>query len=309
MDSLSPSFSFAILIATRNRPESLDVLLGSIRNLVLRPEVLIVVSSGKDVSHITAKHHQLKIKHQHILERGQIRQKMIGVSEIPNKIHWVLFLDDDLVLEPTATLNLLKFLSTNPDKSSIIGLGLADSIRNNAKQPRFQFRSKFGTVSKSGKNYDYTFSKVPIQTSWLNGASMWRRDHASKYFFEYLESHYSICEDLIFSYSRSKFGNLYFIPEARFQFQSNIERMVDHLETFKARAYWKFYFVSTQPDLSVPLFLANQILASFLFAFRGSLRPWRIIHKLKFAFSILLDLVLSYIRKQNLTELMNARKI
>jgi glycosyltransferase involved in cell wall biosynthesis len=309
MNSHSKRLSFAILVATRNRPDALDRLLDSIHELVIRPEVLVIVSSGMDVTHIIEKHHKLAIKHKHILERGQIRQKILGISVIPKKVDWVLFLDDDLVLEPTATLNLFGFLSNNQDAFSAIGLGLSDASKNNTKRSRLSAISKAGKVSKSGKNFDYMFSRVPIQTSWLNGASMWRRDHVDNYFFEYLESPYSICEDLIFSYSRSKYGNLYFIPEARFNFQSHVKPVVNNFEIFRARAYWKYYFVSINPDLSVFLFLINQLLATFAFVIRGNVKTQMIPYKLKFSLVILLDLIISYLKRRNPHELMKLRKV
>jgi hypothetical protein len=228
---------------------------------------------------------------------------------IPKKVDWVLFLDDDLVLEPTATLNLFSFLSNNKDASSVIGLGLSDASKNNTKLPKLRIRSKAGTVSKSGKNFDYMFSGVPIQTSWLNGASMWRRSHVDKYFFEYLESPYSICEDLIFSYSRSKYGNLYFIPEARFNFQIHVKPVVNNFEIFRARAYWKYYFVSLNPELSVFLFLVNQLVSTFAFAIKGNAKSKMIPRKLKFSLLILLDLIISYLKSTNPLELMKLRKV
>lgn len=309
MYSHSARFSFAILVATRNRPDALDSLLGSIHELMLLPEALVIVSSGMDVTHIIEKHHKLSIKHKHTLERGQIRQKMLGISMIPKDVDWVLFLDDDLVLEPPATLNLFSFLSRNEDAYSAIGLGLSDASKNNTKRPRSPIRSKAGTVSRSGKNFDYTSSRVPIQTSWLNGASMWRRSHVDKYYFDYLESPYSICEDLIFSYSRSKYGNLYFIPEARFNFQSHVKPVVDNFEIFRARAYWTYYFVSINPDLSVFLFLVNQFVSTFAFVIRGNANSKMIPLKLKFSLLILLDLIISYLKKRNLFELMKLRKV
>lgn len=309
INSHSTRFSFAILVATRNRPDALDSLLDSIHELVLPPEALVIVSSGMDVTHIIEKHHKLSIKHKHILERGQIRQKMLGITMIPKKVDWVLFLDDDLVLEPTATLNLFSFLSSNEDASSAIGLGLADGSKNNTKRPRLPIRSKAGTVSKSGKNFDYMSSRVPIQTSWLNGASMWRRSLVDTYFFDYLESPYSICEDLIFSYSRSKCGNLYFIPEARFNFQSHVKPSVNNFEIFRARAYWKYYFVSINSDLSVFFFLINQLVSTLAFVTRDNVKPKMIPLKLKFALPILLDLIISFLKNRDPLELMKLRKV
>ena len=145
--------------------------------------MLVIVSSGMDISHIIKRHQELSVKHKHISERGQIRQKMLGISEIAKDIDLVLFLDDDLILEPSSTANLFRFLLSHKNATSVIGLGLADGSRIDTKRLNFFFNVKAGTVSKSGKNFDYTSSNVPILTSWLNGASMWRRNQVDQYFF------------------------------------------------------------------------------------------------------------------------------
>ncbi len=309
MNSHSEQLSFVVLIATRNRPTALDTLLNSINALELPPKMLIIVSSGMDISHIIEKHQELSVKHAHISERGQIRQKMFGITQIPNDVDWVLFLDDDLVLEPSSTVSLLKFLASHKDATSVIGLGLADSSRIETKKPCFFSKVKAGTVSKSGKNFDYMSSRVPIQTSWLNGASMWRRDQVDKYFFEYLDSNYSICEDLIFSYSRSKSGSMYFVPDARFNFQSNVMPTVNDFEIFRARAYWKYYFVSINSDLSVFLFLISHAISTLAFLKKGDTKPRSILQKLRFAIPILQDLVLSFLKIRDPLELMKMRKV
>ncbi len=309
MKSHSMRFSFAILIATRNRPAALGTLLNSIYELELPPKMLVIVSSGMDISHIIEKHQEIPIRHKHIHGRGQIRQKMLGISEIPMDVDWVLFLDDDLVLEPPSTLNLFKFLSNHEEPPSVIGLGLADGSRMESNWLRFSFKDKAGAVSKSGKNFNYMSSSVPIRTSWLNGASMWRRDQVDKYFFEYLDSNYSICEDLIFSYSRSKSGSLYFIPNARFNFQNDVKPTVNDFETFRARAYWKYYFVSSNPDLSVLLFLISQMVSTLAFVTKRDIRSKSILFKLKFTIPILCDLILAFIKNHEPLELMKLRKV
>ena len=309
MNSHSKQLSFAILIATRNRPAALDALLNSITALELPPKMLLIVSSGMDISHIIKMHQELSVKHKHISERGQIRQKMLGISEIAKDIDWVLFLDDDLILEPSSTANLFRFLSSHKNATSVIGLGLADGSRIDTKRLDFFFNVKAGTVSKSGKNFDYMSSNVPIQTSWLNGASMWRRNQVDQYFFEYLDSNYSICEDLIFSYARSKSGSLYFIPEAKFNFQSNVKATVNDFETFRARAYWKYYFVSINSDLSVFLFLMSQVVSTLAFVKRGDIKPKSILLKLKFSIPILYDLILSSLKRKEPLELLKLREV
>ena len=66
--------TYAVLIATRNRPEQLSRLLDSISQLEVAPDLVVVVSSGDSITNTIESQNDLKILHEHIAEYGQIRQ-------------------------------------------------------------------------------------------------------------------------------------------------------------------------------------------------------------------------------------------
>jgi GT2 family glycosyltransferase len=300
--------TFAILIATRNRPRELHKLLSSITQLLVGPSLVVIVSSGEDISSSLVGRYSLNIIHKHILDYGQIRQKMIGISEIPREIDWVLFLDDDLILDRTTTKELLNFLRVN-NNDDIIGLGLSDSSVVKQKKQILRIGPRLGAVSISGHNNNYMQSEIPVATSWLNGASMWKRSKLDYYKFEYLDARYSICEDLIYSYAMSKLGTLYYVPAAKFHFQVDSQNHSSEIQVFRARAYWKFYFVSMFPELSKSLFLLHTLPATIAFTLKRQTSTNSLFERFQVGFTVYFDLVTSYITRRDPLDLLKQREI
>ena len=94
---------FSILIATKDRPGSMRNLLRSVAQSTVRPKSIVVVSSGCPIDDVISEFNEsLKIDYFHSEMMGQVNQKKLGISRIQKEIPWVLFLDDDLLLEPKA---------------------------------------------------------------------------------------------------------------------------------------------------------------------------------------------------------------
>jgi len=304
---------FAVLIATRNRPKELCNLLDSIVDSLMRPIEIVVVSSGVDIADILDEFNQLPISHIHIEGYGQIRQKSIGLDFIGEKCDWVLFLDDDLRITPTTVSELFENLKILEKDFKVLGLGVGE---NKSKVITYQKKilsklrePKWGKVSRSGNNFDYQYSQENIPTSWLNGASMWNKEALKYYKFEYLDAKYSICEDLIFSYQVSKFGKLFFIPSAKFEFQRDANPLTDEYGAFKANAYWRLCFVLSNSELSKTLFVLTQGIRGVKFAFRltKNFREWKI--KIRFGFGITVDCIKLLFGKLETNEILRSRGI
>ena len=91
--------NFAVLIATRNRPEQLNTLLLSLRRSAKRINQVTIVSSGINVSEVVNSHQTfIPINHFHSEISGQIAQKIKGIELIPSNTEWVMFLDDDVIM-------------------------------------------------------------------------------------------------------------------------------------------------------------------------------------------------------------------
>ena len=255
----------AVLIATRNRPQNLLRALESIAESSSVPAVVIVISSGNDIAQIiNSSNWPFLIIHEHILGHGQIRQKQAGIALIPEYIRWTLFMDDDILLDSQAITNALRKIQNSSEPILGIGFGSHSQKRSLGFRSRLGWK-KFGKVTSDGRNLDYTFSKKSIPTEWLNGISMWDKSILYQYNFPYLDSKYSICEDLIFSYTISRIGKIVYDPSCQFSFQFDEPKLVNSFDGFRANAYWRLYFVLSNPLLSEQRYLLVQLYRTLRF--------------------------------------------
>ena len=155
------------------------------------------------------------------------------------------------------------------DSSKIIGVGFAVPPTTRtlvAKNVTLRIAKAFnigngnlGKVLKSGHANSYLQSKAVIETEWLNGASMWRHFTLPTYGHGMPSTPYAACEDLIFSYPLRKVGRLIYCPLARLDFQEEEKSNFDSARVLEAASFWRFYFVKSNPELSVSRFLLSQI--------------------------------------------------
>jgi glycosyltransferase involved in cell wall biosynthesis len=268
--------NFAVLIPTRNRPEKVAKLLSSIASSNRKPHQVIIVASGDDIwPTIAYFSNSLPITYKHTTSRGQIAQKKIGISLMIPTAEWCLFLDDDLLLTPNTLDNAFEVVSSNTT-SEVIGVGLSLPSTTRARNANWILRitadifgiksNPPGTVFRNGHASSYLEQEKVVQTQWLNGASLWKSEYLATYGKGLPSTGYAACEDLIFSYPLSKLGKLIYAPNAKLQFQENELSDFDSVGVMEAAAYWRFYFVCTNKELSKLLFSFSQIGRS-LFAF------------------------------------------
>ena len=87
--------NLALIICTRNRPQMLSVLLDSIELSETKPNSVVVVSSGDDISKVIQAHqNSLQLRHHHTSKIGQSNQKLIAIQMLDQHTNWVFFLDD-----------------------------------------------------------------------------------------------------------------------------------------------------------------------------------------------------------------------
>lgn len=309
---------FGVLIATRNRPTNLEALLNSLIKSTTKFKQIVVVSSGVPIEETLIPFVKvLPISHAHLEEKGQIRQKMHGVKMLQSNLDWVVFLDDDVLLERNAITNVIRTLEKQQDKSSIIGIGLSDKDFKPSRQSILKkiFSLVFltntdrrGAVLRNGQNNDYMGSGTALRTSWLNGAAIWRRQAAETYGIPFLNAKYSICEDLIFSYPFSKHGVLLFDPSSCFSFQQNQDIVQSTKEGFQALTYWRLYFVLTNRELSKSLFLWSQIGRTINYIYTKNGNSDGVIQRVFYGFKILFDVVSLIINKVPPVEILELRQ-
>ena len=269
--------SFSILIPTRNRPNELSMLLRSVQKSTRLPKQVVVIASGQNVAHILDEFSKsLEITYLHTEVTGQIAQKRLGVELVSKEVDWCLFLDDDLILGESA-LDLALSAARSYEKRDIVGIGLSlpplSRVLNVSKVNKkllglFKLSSsRPGEVLSSGHATSYLQETSVTETQWLNGASMWKLEHAKNYGIDLPSTPYAACEDLIFSYPLSKQGTLIYVPESKLRFQESQLSDFDSLEVLRAASYWRYYFISKNQELSFRWFILSQIVRS-LYAIR-----------------------------------------
>ena len=240
--------NIGILIATRNRKKSIENLLTSLDGDQVSE--IVISASGEDLT-ATVHRFSKNLPVKYVLgEAGQIRQKLIGISILSEDLDWVIFSDDDLEFNEIFLNSLVKKLEELP--SDVIGVGLNLQVSDRPKQNdmhrilRRIFRIQVGrpgSVNSNGECIEYLLSKTPIQTEWLNGASVWRRKIVQEYFSVFPETRYAAYEDASFSYFASRKGTLFYYPELKIKYSGASAPTLMSSPIFLSVNYWKLLFV------------------------------------------------------------------
>ena len=309
---------YGVLVATRNRPESLAKLLESLLVSSIRPTQIVIASSGNQITEVINNFRgKLPITHLHIEGKGQIRQKMAGIKLLLPVLDWVAFLDDDVILDSRAIENMSRTMLNFPNYPNLVGVCFSASnwtpapttVLDNIFAKIFGVSTKRkGVVLQNGQNSNYIGAESVIQTSWLNGASMWRKKNVDNYNFPFLNASYSVCEDLIYSYQESKNGILIYDPNSHFAFQNNIQPSQLSIDAFSALTYWRMYFVLTNSELSINLFLWAQIgrTLNYTLSTKGSFENR--LEAARDSFLILIDVFALAIKKVSPIEILEMRQ-
>ena len=273
-----PVARIAILIPTRNRPFHITNLLQSVTESTQKPEEIIVISSGNDISNEIARFSNLlPISHRHIEGRGQILQKKIGIQMISDQIDWVLFLDDDLLLQRESLQTLTATLDNLKNEYIGVGLNLVVDLKKQRTDNGGYFRKARslinlyapGQISRGGQNINYMQSKVCLETKWLNGASAWRAQVAKLYNAPLLTGKYAVYEDVLFSTSMRKHGKLMFNPNIILEHQNLFTNDVSTPNIFFSSSFWRLYFIRTNQECNRISFFLHQVRLSISFLVRN----------------------------------------
>lgn len=107
-----PNIQFSLIICTYQRPKAILVLLESVLKQTLLPDEIIIVDGSVDdatESSISPMLASLPIVYTRVLpdQRGLTRQRNVGVGMTDSSSEVLVFLDDDVVLEPDFLQQLL----------------------------------------------------------------------------------------------------------------------------------------------------------------------------------------------------------
>ena len=269
--------NFTILIATKDRPKELALLLDSITKSTVLPSKLVIVFAGTDINQIVAEYTSiLNIKLIRSEVASQIFQKSKGIESLEFENGWVLFLDDDVLIDKKA-IEILSNKYIYDDKySKYVGFGLAISginYRNlNFSSRVFLYIFKLyssvpGTITKSGHPQSYLNQKSNCDVLWLNGISIWRSDVLQTYVNSDLIVDHSSYEDVIFSYNMSKRFKLQFLSDVIVTNQMQTASRITSSRQFVHGSYMRYYFVDRNKEFSKYWLLVAQIIRNIEYIF------------------------------------------
>lgn len=219
----------SVVIATRERYEDLRQCINSIKSQSVLPDELIIVDGGDFINQkIKALLEGLQIESIYIHEaenHGLPIARNIGIQSSSGGI--VLFLDDDVYLEPTYIKNIINVFEN--DKSETIG-GVSGIVQNSSSERKnnrifgFGLMKLFigsshknqGKVLPSGMNVFVSNPTSNIKFEFLFGCNMaYRRQVFKEFMFDETWGVYCLGEDLDFSYRVSKKYDLIVTPYAK----------------------------------------------------------------------------------------------
>jgi len=274
---VSNNLNFSILIATKNRPNELALLLDSIKKSTILPSKVVIVFAGININQIVSDYSsKLNIELIRSEISSQIFQKSEGIKALKGNDGWVLFLDDDVLIDSKAIEILANQYIYNDKYSKHVGFGLAIkniNYRNlNFLSKLFLYACKLysfkpGAITKSGHPQSYLHQNFDSDVSWLNGISVWRSDVLKTYINADLIVDHSSYEDVIFSYNLSRTNKLRFLSDVIVTSQIQIAPQITSTHQFIHGSYLRYYFVDKHKEFSKCWLLVAQIVRNIEYIF------------------------------------------
>jgi GT2 family glycosyltransferase len=169
----------------------------------------------------------------------------------------VIFFDDDIILEPHALSNMVKFWRAAPED---VGGAAFNLMNEKYKRPAIMekiFMVNSDTplsILKSGFQGKASCLANTGQVSWLIGCAMsWRKDVFKDFIFDERFSGYARYEEVDFSYRVGKKYKLFVVADAGIRHYVKPENVDTSFSLGKMELLNRLYLVHKNVDLSVGL--------------------------------------------------------
>ena len=210
----------AYVVPTKDRPVDLRLMLESLtRQTRLPDQVIIVDGSGESIEHVVRDFNQFPIVYVRCVPPGLAKQRNAGMARLGDDITHAGYLDDDLVLEPKATEEMMRFWKEAGDE---VG-GAAFSIINQPAASGRKFAAFFmisnmvpGSIMPSGFPSPIPYLQQNTRTEWLyGGATVWSREVIREFSFDEWYIGTGFLEDVDYSFRVSHKKKLYVVGAAQ----------------------------------------------------------------------------------------------
>lgn len=256
----------AFIVPTRNRPELLGKLLRSLRVQTVPPhQVVIVDGSDEPIEDHISEFLSPTVSCVRVFPPGLTRQRNAGIAAVSEDITLVGYLDDDIVLEPDAVEQMLRFW----EKAAPEVGGTSFHITNTEIAGRFvKLPGKIlgrlfwcdgftpGRVLRSGFQTMVAPVSEDTYSEWLcGGATVWRKPILDEFKYDEQFEGFSYTEDLDYSYVIGQRYQLVVLRDARVQHNPPPFEPRKNYSMGRMNVYQRYCFVRKHRELSVPLFI------------------------------------------------------
>ena len=276
---------FCVVIPSVGTRSELKTCIGALATQIAKPLTVVLVTpqaAQLDLSRL--QECEVPLVHLQSKVGNQVEQRRIGVEYLLANYPtaWMVFLDDDIALAPTALLevaNLIRVSSRNlaavcmrldnegEDKSEV-------SQRCRILRPT---RREPGSVTRSGRNVAFHGAADGTSVEWVRGGtSVWRGQTLQEFQPPMFPCRYASMEDVIFSFPISKgFEFRYCRSAASVSVSSSTRSVGDFLPEVRIswiRTLHRGYLVWSNRDLSRLRYLGDlvgAILKGFLLGLVG----------------------------------------
>lgn len=277
------SHIIGIVIPTIGRYAELRRMLESVARQTRLPEQVIVVGEGHPTTMAEMAHSfsSLDIQFLSLPRPSTCEARNAGMRAARPELTLVAFMDDDIVLEPTALEAVLAFWNSAPQEVAGAALNLLNhpplwgawlkSLPITSWLGLYD--SQKGAVLRSGMHTLIGHQKQRTYVRWLpTGAVVYARRVLEGYSFDEWFRGYSYLEDLDFSYRIGKQYRLTVVRDASFyHYPSEIGRPSWYLFG-KKEVLNRLYFVSKHAELSRPLCCLALSIRALMSVFLGLAR-------------------------------------
>ena len=241
----------AIVIATKDRPETLGRLLSDIQNQSFPPDQIIVVDGSDN-----------QIDYVRVYPPALTRQKNVGVEHINTDITLVGFIDDDMVFEDHAFKIMMDFWDTASDEVGGTSFNITTSdppdtgLRSIVKGVFFIANKGYGDVHRSGFNTSIWNATNDLKVRWLGGGyTIWRRKVFDDLRFDEWFPGSGLWEDVLFSFNVGKRYQLVVVAGARAAHIDSPISKLGQIRLGRTQIVNWIHFVTTNRELSLPMCL------------------------------------------------------
>jgi glycosyltransferase involved in cell wall biosynthesis len=255
---------FSFIIPTKDRPQHIGACLQSLTTEGNSQfiDMIFVVACGTRLDKVIEQYIDvLPIRYIHTTQCGQIYQRNLGIQACPRTTEFVGFLDDDVVVCPSAFQEMSKFLESKSAEGITIGGACMNVINAPSyletkylwpKRILLQLGPRPGSVTIAGQNTTVTNVDRNWRTEWLpGGITIWSWNIISANPQKPINTRYAALEDVIFSYPLHWKNKFFVCASARCKLdqQSDIRSNIAYI-SFK-QTVARLYLCETNQDLSV----------------------------------------------------------